>query len=108
MIRWMDYGPDNYAGVSWSNLPKDQDRTVLIGWMSNWLYAQDVPTDTWRSATTIPRVLSLFEVSGTLLLKTSPVTEMENLRFKSYSISGTESALPSQSSEIIADVSENL
>jgi fructan beta-fructosidase len=107
MIRWMDYGPDNYAGVTWSNLPIDQDRTVLIGWMSNWLYAQDVPTETWRSATTIPRALSLFEVSGTLLLKTSPVKEMESLRSKSYSISSSESALPSQSSEIIADVSEN-
>jgi fructan beta-fructosidase len=107
MIRWMDYGADNYAGVTWSNLPIDQGRTVLIGWMSNWLYAQDVPTETWRSAMTIPRALSLFEISGTLLLKTSPVREMESLRSKSFSISGSESALPSQSSEIIADVSEN-
>lgn len=106
MIRWMDYGPDNYAGVTWSNLPKDQDRTVLIGWMSNWLYAQVVPTETWRSAMTIPRELSLFEVDGTLLLKNSPVKEMENLRSKSYSISNSESTLPSQSSEITAEVSE--
>lgn len=107
MIRWMDYGPDNYAGVTWSNLPKDQNRTILIGWMSNWLYAEKVPTQPWRSSMTIPRALSLFEVSETLLLKTSPVKEMENLRSKSYSISSSESALPSVSSEIKADVLEN-
>ncbi|NDE62069.1 MAG: glycoside hydrolase family 32 protein, partial [Cyclobacteriaceae bacterium] len=22
MIRWLDYGPDNYAGVTWANLPQ--------------------------------------------------------------------------------------
>src|SRR5690606_17233709 len=55
MIRWLDYGPDNYAGVTWSNLPTDQNRTLFIGWMSNWLYANVVPTKAWRSAMTIPR-----------------------------------------------------
>ncbi len=106
LIRWLDYGPDNYAGVSWSNLPKDQNRTLMIGWMSNWLYAQVVPTDTWRSAMTIPRELSLFEVSGTLLLKSSPAEEMKNLRGKPYDVSDAESALPSQSTELTADLTD--
>jgi fructan beta-fructosidase len=107
MIRWMDYGPDNYAGVTWSNLPTDQDRTVLIGWMSNWLYAQEVPTESWRSAMTVPRALSLFEIEGTLLLKSSPIEELELLRKTSFDVSSDISFLPSQAVEILADVKNN-
>ena len=105
MIRWLDYGPDNYAGVTWSNLPADQDRTLWIGWMSNWDYAQVVPTTTWRSATTLPREISLFDVDGTLLLKSAPARELEKLRKTSYPISKTESLLPSSAVEILAEVS---
>ena len=57
-IKWMDYGPDNYAGVTFSNVG---DRNILIGWMSNWNYANVVPTEKWRSAMTVPRELSLIE-----------------------------------------------
>ena len=107
MIRWLDYGPDNYAGVTWSNLPADQDRTLWIGWMSNWDYAQVVPTKTWRSATTLPREISLFDVDGTLLLKSAPARELEKLRKTSYPISKTESLLPSSAVEILAEVSSD-
>ncbi|MDG1277512.1 MAG: glycoside hydrolase family 32 protein [Algoriphagus sp.] len=104
MIRWLDYGPDNYAGVTWSNLPEEQDRTILIGWMSNWLYAEVVPTESWRSAMTIPRELSLFDVEGTLLLKSAPAKEVDLLRKASYKLSDKISALPSQSVEIKAEI----
>jgi len=57
-IKWMDYGPDNYAGVTFSNVG---DRNILIGWMSNWNYANLVPTEKWRSAMTVPRELSLLQ-----------------------------------------------
>jgi fructan beta-fructosidase len=80
MIRWLDYGPDNYAGVTWSNLPTSDDRTLFIGWMSNWHYAQVVPTHPWRSATTVPRELSLFDIDGVLLVKSSPAKELAKLR----------------------------
>jgi len=56
--HWMDYGPDNYAGVTWTHLPAGQ-RPTLIGWMSNWEYGQQVPTSPWRSAMTVPRTLTL-------------------------------------------------
>ena len=56
--KWLDYGKDNYAVVSWSDAP-DNRRTV-IGWMSNWQYAVDVPTQQFRSANTLPREVSLF------------------------------------------------
>jgi fructan beta-fructosidase len=105
MIRWLDYGPDNYAGVTWANLPKDQNRTLWIGWMSNWDYAQVVPTKTWRSATTLPRELNLFDVDGTLLLQSAPAKELKSMKSTSYSVSGKESLLPSAAVEILAEVS---
>jgi sucrose-6-phosphate hydrolase SacC (GH32 family) len=55
--RWLDYGRDNYAGVTFSNVP--DNKKILLGWMSNWHYAPKVPTDPWRSAMTLPRELSL-------------------------------------------------
>jgi fructan beta-fructosidase len=103
MIRWLDYGPDNYAGVTWSNLPKEETRTLFMGWMSNWLYAQVVPTTSWRSAMTIARELSLIEISDVLLLKSAPVKELENLRGEEIEIEKT-SNLPSQAVEILADL----
>ncbi len=104
MIRWIDYGPDNYAGVTWSNLPKEQNRTLFIGWMSNWLYGQVVPTETWRSALTIPRELSLFDVSGTLLLKSTPASELQKLRGEGIKITNGASNLPSQAVEILGEL----
>ena len=81
-IKWMDYGPDNYAGVTFSNVG---ERNLLIGWMSNWNYANVVPTEKWRSAMTVPRELSLIEQnknkntdSKDFLLVSSPVKEMKN------------------------------
>jgi fructan beta-fructosidase len=107
MIRWLDYGPDNYAGVTWANLPSDQNRTLFIGWMSNWDYAQVVPTPTWRSALTLPRELRLFDVEGTLLLQSTPAKELENLRGERYDLSGKESLLPSAAVEILAEVTDD-
>ena len=71
-IRWMDYGPDNYAGVTFSNTG---NRHILIGWMSNWAYANMVPASTWRSGMTIPRILSLQKVSEKWFLVSSPITK---------------------------------
>ncbi|EKN69733.1 SacC2 [Neobacillus bataviensis LMG 21833] len=58
-VLWLDYGRDNYAGVSWSDIPSKDGRRMYIGWMSNWRYANQVPTEGWRSAMTLPRELSL-------------------------------------------------
>jgi len=79
---WMDYGRDNYAGVSWSDVPQKDGRRLLLGWMSNWDYAQAVPTEVWRSANTIPRELSLQSTPAGLRLFSTPVKEMTKLRAK--------------------------
>ncbi len=79
--KWMDFGKDNYANVTWSDAP-DSRRTV-IGWMSNWQYAADVPTTQFRSANTLPRELSLFEGSdGQIYLASTPSPETLKLRDK--------------------------
>lgn len=73
---WLDYGMDNYAGVTWSNTG---DRKILIGWMNNWQYAGDVPCSPWRSAFTLPRELKLVEYSGKPLLANTVVKEIESI-----------------------------
>jgi fructan beta-fructosidase len=72
--KWIDQGTDNYAGVTWSNIG---DRKVFLGWMSNWQYGQNVPTEKWRSAMTIPRELSLQQVNGEYFLRSFPVKELD-------------------------------
>jgi len=57
--RWLDFGPDNYAGTTWADEP-DGD-ALYIGWMNNWPYANQVPTDPWRGCMTLPRRLELFD-----------------------------------------------
>lgn len=83
--RWIDYGRDNYAGVTWSNIPDTDGRKIFIGWMSNWDYATIVPTSLWRSANTLPRELSLIRSDKELVLVSKPVRETEKLRRYSYS-----------------------
>ncbi|MBC2662334.1 glycoside hydrolase family 32 protein [Novosphingobium flavum] len=82
--RWLDWGRDNYAGVTWSGLPDDQDRVVLIGWMNNWDYADKVPTVSWRGAMTLPRELTLHrDVRYGYVLRTAPVRELRALEGES-------------------------
>ena len=77
---WADFGRDFYAAVSWSDIPKHDGRRIWIGWMSNWEYAQDVPTSPWRNAMTIPRELSLRQTPGGLRLVQEPGPELKSLR----------------------------
>ncbi len=81
-ILWLDYGRDNYAGVTWSNAP--DNRRIFLGWMSNWDYAQIVPTKKWRSAMTLPRELSLRNTDKGLHVVQQPVKETEALRGEQF------------------------
>jgi levanase/fructan beta-fructosidase len=74
--RWLDYGRDNYAGVTFNDAPNS--RRIFIGWMNNWEYAHDFPTSPWRGAMTIPRELTLVTKDGQLLLAANPVSELKN------------------------------
>lgn len=80
LTKWMDYGKDHYATVTWSNAP--QDRKIAIAWMSNWDYANNVPTQQYRSANSVPRDLELFTRNGQTYLSSLPSPEMLKLRGK--------------------------
>jgi len=94
---WLDAGADNYAGVTWSDVPESDGRRIFIGWMSNWFYAQQVPTEVWRSAMTIPWYLALVNVNGIPRLISKPVKELQKLRTSSQLIDGKSIELPASS-----------
>jgi fructan beta-fructosidase len=73
-VKWIDYGPDDYAGVTWGNTG---DRALFLGWMGNWDYAKEVPTSPWRSAMTLPRQLLLRRVGGQTYLASMPAAEVQ-------------------------------
>lgn len=75
--KWIDYGTDNYAGVTYNNTPNNE--RIFIGWMSNWGYARDTPTKTWRSAMTLPRRLTLAKIQGSYFLKNYPLPQVATL-----------------------------
>ncbi|HWJ29975.1 MAG TPA: hypothetical protein VNS32_25770 [Flavisolibacter sp.] len=77
--RWIDYGPDDYAGVTRANTG---NRRIFLGWMSNWQYATVVPTEKWRSANTLPRELSLEKINGQYFVRSEPVEELAVLSDK--------------------------
>ena len=77
---WLDHGTDNYAGVTFFKTPDSEEkRHVFMGWMSNWLYANEVPTEKWRSAMTLPRSLHLVETAEGLRVSSKLVDEVDNL-----------------------------
>lgn len=112
--KWMDFGKDHYATVSWSDAP--DGRRTAIGWMSNWQYAAEVPTMQFRSANTLPREIGLFRADDGQIYSTSnPSPETETLRqcpaiaHKSFNVSvkGTAIRLPVENDgicEILLDI----
>lgn len=87
--RWIDYGPDNYAGVTWYNTG---NRKLFLGWMSNWLYANVVPTKNWRSAMTLPRELSLERIGNRYFLRSTLVKELDPLFGKTATINSLDAS----------------
>lgn len=82
--KWMDWGKDNYATVTWNNAP--DGRCIALGWMSNWQYANNVPTRQYRSANTIARDLTLYKAGEEFYLKSTPSREMKQARGEKVSV----------------------
>ena len=93
--KWMDYGKDHYATVTFHNSP--EGRIVALPWMSNWQYANQVPTKQFRSANGLPRDLGLKTVNGETYLTSTPSKEVTALR-------GKKVKQPTEACEIIIDV----
>ena len=71
---WTDYGADFYAAVDWSGIEGENGEKYWLGWMSNWQYANNTPTSTWRSSMTLPRKIELTQTKDGVRLKQTPVS----------------------------------
>lgn len=80
VTKWMDYGKDHYAAVTFDNAP--DNRHVIIAWMSNWQYANQVPTKQYRSGNSIARDLHLYEHNGDTFVGVVPSKEVDAKRGK--------------------------
>ena len=77
---WIDYGKDFYAVTSFSGIPPSDGRRIWIGWLSNWQYANDEPTNPWRTTDSIPRVVTLRKTSEGIRIAQEPIKELVPLR----------------------------
>ncbi len=93
--KWMDYGKDHYATVTFHNAP--EGRIVALPWMSNWQYANQVPTQQFRSANGLPRDLGIKTIGGETILTCIPSKEVMVLR-------GKKVKQPTEACEIVIDV----
>ncbi len=83
--KWMDWGKDHYATVTFNNAP--DGRVIALGWMSNWQYQTVLPTMQYRGANTIARDLSLYRnADGELVMRCAPSPEIEAARVETHEI----------------------
>ena len=95
VTKWLDYGKDHYATVSFYNAP--DNRHVVLAWMSNWQYANQVPTKQYRSGNSIPRDLGLFNFGEETYVSVVPSKEMLAMR-------GAKVRKPTEACEIVVDM----
>ena len=98
VTKWLDYGKDHYATVSFYNAP--DNRRVVLAWMSNWQYANQVPTKQFRSANSIPRDLGLFTHGEETYVSVVPSKEMMAVR-------GNKLKKPTETCEVLVDTKNN-
>jgi levanase len=82
--HWLDHGQDFYAAVTYNDAP--EDRRIMIGWMNNWNYANDIPTSPWRGAQSLPRELKLQTIDGTPQIIQFPVQQVADLAQEQYQL----------------------
>ena len=95
VTKWLDYGKDHYATVTFYNAP--EGRHVALAWMSNWQYANQVPTKQFRSANSVPRDLGLFTDGEETYVSVVPSKEMLAVR-------GQKIKKPTETCEVIVDL----
>lgn len=74
-----DYGGDYYAAIAYNQLPENET-PVMIGWVNNWNYANDIPTTPWKGAMSLPRNISLKKINGEWIMVQQPVKDLQQLR----------------------------
>ncbi|WP_028268185.1 glycoside hydrolase family 32 protein [Arthrobacter sp. MA-N2] len=100
--QWLDWGRDYYAAVSFGNVP--DNRRIMIGWMNNWDYANDIPTSPWRSAMSLAREITLSTIEGCPALVQRPILPANRTPVGAYRqqapvvIDGTSATFPDMAS----------
>jgi sucrose-6-phosphate hydrolase SacC (GH32 family) len=89
--KWIDYGRDNYAGVTFHNAP--DNRKIFLAWMSNWDYAAKLPSPIWRGSMTAPRELTLIEHDNQFHLSSLPIKEFNDVVDKSFVVNSDEDCI---------------
>lgn len=97
---YLEYGKDFYAAVTFNNVPKNDGRTIMLGWANNWAYGQDIPTEPWRSAMTLPRELYLKNTAYGYRLVQKPVKELAAIREDSVKYTPPGKVFPGKSFEV--------
>jgi sucrose-6-phosphate hydrolase SacC (GH32 family) len=87
--NWLDYGPDYYAVRSYRDYDNAENRTVLMGWMGNWEYAQNIPTSWGKGALALPREIGLRSYAGGLKIMQKPIPALETLRGSAVQVGET-------------------
>lgn len=105
--HWLDYGKDDYAAVTYNNVP--EGKRIMIGWMNNWNYVGSTPTSPWRSAMTVPKELTLRNGNGKIELVQKPVKQLYGLRgpiaeIKNLKVRAGNTALPMKGKAYEVDV----
>lgn len=83
---WTDFGKDNYAGVTFSNWRDNEQNPLFLGWMSNWQYANKVPTQKWRNSMTLPRTLMLYKTKSSYRLQSKLAVNLKDFASKKKQI----------------------
>ena len=86
--RYVDYGKDFYAGVTYNNLPDVGKGPVLVGWMTNLEYAGQIPTSPYRGTLSIPRRLTVANTPTGWQLQQMPVEALASYGQKAVRRSG--------------------
>jgi fructan beta-fructosidase len=101
---WVEHGKDFYATTSFADIPSTDRRRIWMAWISNWLYANDEPTVTWRGAQSVPRQLALRQLPDGIRLVQAPITELNTLRTVSTATTITDAAPVPGSADIQMDL----
>ena len=82
--QWLDAGSDFYAAVTWDDPRLTESQRMssrhAIGWMNNWAYARQLPTQDWHGgADSIVRDIRLETIGGKPTLVSTPTTAMQSI-----------------------------
>jgi levanbiose-producing levanase len=81
--QWLDGGPDFYAAVTWDDPRLDdaqrKESRHAIGWMNNWAYARQLPTEGWYGSASVVRDIRLASNGGRPALVSAPTAALQSL-----------------------------